>query len=135
MTTPESHARGLFTELTAEELHGLGRRIAQRRRSRGWMQKELARQASLDPARLSRLERGKATPKLQEVIKLRAVLGGTIDDLLFEPEAPGGEPLSRLVQEIEQLATEDQLRMLGELTRLLVLGLRGAADLERNAPC
>lgn len=121
--------------LTEQDLLHLGRRIAQRRRSKGWNQKYLALQTFIEPGRLSRLERGKAMPKLQELINLCGVLGGTLDELVFEPEPLSSERLGQLLREVEQLATDEEIRMLTRLLQVLALGLRCAMESERGSAC
>jgi transcriptional regulator with XRE-family HTH domain len=135
MTALEAHAQQPLPGLTEQDLRLLGRRIAQRRRSRGWKQKHLALQASIEPGRLSRLERGKAMPKLQEVVNLRWVLGGTLDELVFEAEPLSLDRLTQFLREVEQLATEEQVQMLAKLLHVLVLGFRCAADQEKGSAC
>jgi transcriptional regulator with XRE-family HTH domain len=111
-------------ELSEQDLARLGRRIVHRRRARGWNQRELARRASIMSSRLSRLERGKVEPKLSEIVRLHAVLGGTLDELVFAPKPPSTAPLSDLLRDLEQSATAEELDSLRTTFSLLARGLR-----------
>jgi len=121
--------------ITERDLQLFGRRIAQRRRTRGWNQKQLAERAAIEPARLSRLERGKAVPKLEELMHLRTVLGGTVDELIFDPAALSAESLCLSFREVESGATEEQLGMVRKLMYFLALGFRCALEGERSDSC
>lgn len=111
-------------EMSEQDLARLGRRIVHRRRARGWNQRELARRASIMSPRLSRLERGKVEPKLSEIVRLQAVLGGTLDELVFDPKPPSTAPLSDLLRVLEQSATAEELHSLRTTLSLLARGLR-----------
>jgi len=121
--------------LTEHDLFLLGRRLRQRRRFKGWNQKYLAAQTDIDPGRLSRLERGKAMPKLQELVCLRRVLGGTVDELIFEPEPFAGSQLGGLVRELELEGTEEQIQLVGKLLQAFLIGIRCFAAAAEEGSC
>jgi transcriptional regulator with XRE-family HTH domain len=71
------------TTQTQPDNANIGWRIKQLRLSRGLQQRALARQASIDPSYLSRLERGviqKARPKPQTIKRILDALGATPDE-------------------------------------------------------
>ena len=102
----------------------MGSRIADRRNQHGWKQRELARRAGLQPARLSRLERGLKEPTLIEFVRLAQALGSGLEDLAFG-EAPSTLPL-QVVRELGTLGSPEELAVLGRLLRLLLLGYRAS---------
>jgi len=107
------------------QVQGLGPRILEHREARGWKQRELARRAEIDPGRLSRIERGLALPKLEELARLREVLGGSLDELILG-EGPAGPEMSldQLARDLDRLAARDEIAILRRLFQLLVLGYR-----------
>lgn len=123
MTSRKEEIGELLPQLSGQELAILGRRIVRRRRTLGWNQKELAQRLSILSSRLSRLERGKVEPRLSEMIRLRAVLGGTLDELVFDPK-PSTSCLADLLRDLEQSATAAELESLCTTLRLLSRGLR-----------
>lgn len=110
-------------QLSEQDLLRLGRRIVRRRRALGWNQKELGLRVSIRSSRLSRLERGKVEPRLDEMVRLRAVFGGSLDELIFDPE-PSASCLTELLRDLEQSATAEELEMLCRMLRLLSRGIR-----------
>lgn len=62
----------------------LGRRIRERRISRGLTLEQLAAQAGRSPSQLSAIENGKREPRLPVLRAIATALGSTIDDLLIE---------------------------------------------------
>jgi transcriptional regulator with XRE-family HTH domain len=101
-------------------VQGLGERIVEQRTARGWKQRELAHRAGIDPGRLSRIERGVAVPKLEELMRLREALGGTFDELLLGTVQPGS--LDELARDLDRLAARDEIAVLFRLLHLLVRG-------------
>ena len=121
--TPEA-----LPELPAQDPLRFGRRLVRRRRSRGWSQRELSRRTSISSSRLSRLERGKAKPGLEELLRLRAVLGGTLDELVFEPASPSAEGLGQVLHDLERCTTAEDVALLCRVVHLIALGLRCEAE-------
>jgi transcriptional regulator with XRE-family HTH domain len=108
-----------------DHLRALGFRIVEHRNARGWKQRELARRAGIEPGRLSRIERGIASPNLDEMFRLKAVFGGSLDEL-FLGEVPAGPEgsLDELARDLERLGSRDEIAILRRLFHLLVLGYR-----------
>jgi transcriptional regulator with XRE-family HTH domain len=106
-------------------LRQMGYRIRVVRTMKGWTQKELSRRALMTPFRLSRLERGRSSPSLDELVRLRAALGAGIDQLVFgEPPIPGTAeaPPHPLLFLLEQDGAPAEVQMVLRLLRLLHLG-------------
>jgi transcriptional regulator with XRE-family HTH domain len=97
----------------------------ERRTARGWKQRELARRTGIEPGRLSRFERGLASPNLEELAGLKDAFGGSVDELLFG-EAPAGPDgsLDELARDIERLGSRQEIAILRRLFQLLILGYR-----------
>jgi transcriptional regulator with XRE-family HTH domain len=66
----------------------LGCRIATLRDRRGWNQKELAGRASLSRSFLCRLEKGKVTLKVRDLLRLSRTLGISLDEIVFGEGEP-----------------------------------------------
>lgn len=106
-----------------DRLRALGSRIVERRAARGWKQRELARRTVIEPGRLSRIERGLATPSLDELACLRAALGVSLDELLFgEASARPAVSLDELARDIERIGSRDEIAILRRLFQLVVRG-------------
>jgi transcriptional regulator with XRE-family HTH domain len=113
-------------------VRAVGRRIGELRALRGWTQRELCRRTGIDPARLSRVEKG-ATPKLEELLRLGAALNAGLDDLVLPDEVPAGGELTRLARNLERLAPEERQIVL-RVVRAAILGFRcHDADPEHEA--
>lgn len=107
------------------QVQGLGPRILEHREARGWKQRELARRADIEPGRLSRIERGLALPKLEELARLREVFGGSLDELILGEGSAGPEvSLDQLARDLDRLAAREEIAILRRLFQLLVLGYR-----------
>lgn len=127
MSLPMDAAPETVPRVSEEVLRQFGRRVVSRRRARGWNQKELADRTSIPSSRLSRLERGKAVPRLEEQFRFKAVLGGSLDDLLFDPE-PSASSLAQLVRELEESAPASELELLYRMLRHLIDGIHCDKD-------
>lgn len=106
-----------------DHLRALGSRIVEHRNARGWKQRELARRAGIEPGRLSRIERGIASPNLDEMFRLKAVFGGSLDEL-FLGEVPAGPEgsLDELARDLERLGSRDEIATLRTAVRRSALG-------------
>jgi transcriptional regulator with XRE-family HTH domain len=79
----------------------LGERIKTARAGKGWKQKHLAAEVSVEPMTVSRWERGATTPDLDV---LRLVADATGRPLsFFVDEAPAAEPGVDLSQRVDRL--------------------------------
>lgn len=106
-------------------LHPMGCRIRVLRTMKGWTQKELSQRVGMTPFRLSRLERGRSSPSLDELVRLRAALGVGIDQLVFgEPPIAGTAeaPPHPLLFLLQQDGAPAEVQMVLRLLRLLHLG-------------
>jgi transcriptional regulator with XRE-family HTH domain len=103
-------------------VRAVGRRIGELRIFQGWTQRELCRRTRIDPARLSRIERG-ATPKLEELLRIGAALNAGLEDLVLPEETPSGGEVARLARNLEGLAPEERQIVLRVL-RAAILGFR-----------
>ena len=108
-----------------DQMRALGSRIVERRNARGWKQRELARRTGIEPGRLSRIERGIASPSLDELVLLKDVFGCSVDELLFSdaPAGPEGS-LDQLARDLDRLGSRAEIAILRRLLHLLVLGYR-----------
>ncbi|MGH9361072.1 MAG: helix-turn-helix domain-containing protein [Thermoanaerobaculia bacterium] len=91
-----------------------GARLAQLRRERGVRQKDLARELGIGQNLLSRYERGLHAPKLLALLKLRRLLGVTLD-YLVAGAAPGEIADARVLKwarALDQLPIEHRNRLL-----------------------
>jgi transcriptional regulator with XRE-family HTH domain len=83
-----SEARTSFPQVALDRL---ARRINRFRTGKGWTQRELARRAGLRSDRLSRLEHGRATPSVQELVNLAEIFGIGLDELVLGRAASAPE--------------------------------------------
>ena len=73
-------------------IRGIGRRVAQARKDRGWTQEQLAEAVGIEPVTLSRLETGDRALSLSTLSNISKVLDMGIGDLLdVERELPAPE--------------------------------------------
>jgi transcriptional regulator with XRE-family HTH domain len=78
----------------AEVRATLGRRIVRCRRERDWRQQDLASRLGVTVVRLSQMENGHVSPTLVELLRLRAVLGLSLEELVVGEAPEGSAPLS-----------------------------------------
>jgi transcriptional regulator with XRE-family HTH domain len=98
-----------------------GARLTQRRRTKGWTQRELARRAQVDPGRLSKLERGVHRASLDELTRLSLALNAGLDDLVFGASSLEGS-WQRLLRELEDAGGAPALDCATRLLRALAHG-------------
>lgn len=110
-------------DLDTADLRRLGSRIVKLRSSRGWKQVELSRRTGIEPPRLSRIEKGRTTPTLEELVRLRRALEADLEELVFggRPPSPAGT-LRELAAEIDPEGGVRDLNVLETLLRYLVAG-------------
>lgn len=103
------------------DLTGLGARVARRRAQLGWKQVELSRRTGIAPTRLSRLEKGRCAPRLEELVHLCAVLDADLDQIVFGRPA-GSSPTQRLAGEVDRLGAPEELEVIRRLLHCLISG-------------
>lgn len=114
-------------QLRAEEREALGIRVLQRRSALRWSQRELGRRTGIRYVRISKLEHGRVTPTVPELLLLSKALDTGLDELILGMPAPAAQtstpegplPLARL----EELGSPEEWAVLGKLLRALVAGL------------
>lgn len=115
-------------QLSAEEREALGIRVLQRRSALRWSQRELGRRTGIRHVRISKLEHGRVTPTVPELLLLSRALGLGLDELVLGMPAADAAastqkddrlPLDRL----EELGSPEEWAVLGKLLRALVAGL------------
>jgi len=87
---------------------GLGQRIKQLRKDKGWTQKELANRIGTSPAQLNKYEAGQNTPPLDKLVLFAEVLT-TSADFLITGNLSEAMPISntRLVQRLQVIDSFD----------------------------
>lgn len=71
----------------------VGRRIAARRRERGYSQATVARRSGIDPSYLSRIETGRVQPSVRMALRIATALRMSLDDVLGpSPAEKKGQP-------------------------------------------
>mgnify|MGYP000054954000 CR=1 FL=1 len=70
------------TEKSEVLLLMIGTAIARKRCEKGWSQEYLAARIPITPAKLSRIECGKANARMTTLIRIGQALGVTVDELL-----------------------------------------------------
>lgn len=90
----------------------IGKNIQFFRKRKGLTQEQLAEKISLSPNHLSAIERGVYQVKLDTLVEIMNCLDCSADDL-FADEINCGYKIraSRLSDEIEQLSTEEQMKI------------------------
>ncbi|NDY90446.1 helix-turn-helix domain-containing protein [Ideonella livida] len=77
----------------------IARRLRQERKRRGWTLEQLAAQAQVSRAMISRIERGEANPSATLLVRLGDALGQSLSALMSEPPAPQASALRRLAEQ------------------------------------
>lgn len=91
----------------------IGRRIQYFRKKKGLTQQQLAEMIDRSTNHLSAIERGCHSVKLETLIEIINSLDCTADDILADVITSGYQiKSSRLSEELEQLSTEEQSRIL-----------------------
>jgi transcriptional regulator with XRE-family HTH domain len=109
-----------------ELLAQIGQRIARLVKSRGWRQAEVARRASIRPPRLSRISRAIEVPRVDEFIRLAAVLEVSLDELAFG-DTRAKSRMAQLAHEIEAVGSVEEISGVSRILYLILLGYQAAA--------
>lgn len=96
----------------------LGQRIAERRKSLGWTQDQLAERLGVDAETVSRFERGVTVPALVTLDRLVRVLKTSVADLLSEASACPTDQAVRISAWLESLPPEDGEFDIGQVKAL-----------------
>lgn len=104
--------------------------MARLRDRNGWLQAELSRRTEIQPARISRIERGKVKPRLAELIQLSRVFLVPLDELVFGLVPTEEAEDERLLRAVLAAASPEDLEAFRRLFRILLIGFRqaGLAD-------
>lgn len=114
----------LAPQAALEILQALGARIVDLRNRLGWTQRVLADRTGLRPARLSKIERSRKVPSLEEVLRLARALSVSLEDLVFgETERPNA---LHLLREVQAIGTPEEIAGLSRILELLLLGYKAA---------
>jgi transcriptional regulator with XRE-family HTH domain len=108
----------------AMDIWSVGQRIIDLRSHRGWTQRILARRTGLRPAQLSKIERSRKLPQLEETVRIARALDVGLDELVFG-RAPRPEML-HLLREVEALGSPEEIAGLSRILQLLLLGYKTA---------
>jgi transcriptional regulator with XRE-family HTH domain len=116
-----------LVRFSSAELLAFGARLAEQREKTGWKQRELSRRTEIRTPRLSNIERGKASPRLDELVRLGRALRLPLDELVYGPSsrAENSEP-AELLHSLLSLARPEEREALTLVLRRLVHGYRQA---------
>ena len=112
--------------MTTKVLQQIGKRIRACRKLVHLTQEELAERADLSPHFLGFVERGRANPSLNSLVRIAAALGVQLGDLFHFPKEEGQE-VKELLQEIHRLLkhrTPSEVLMVKHIVELLPPGKR-----------
>jgi transcriptional regulator with XRE-family HTH domain len=98
--------------------------LTQLRRVRGWNQRELSHRSTIDPGRLSKLERGVARVSVAELIRLSSVLETGLDELVFGSPVNLEGKWHRLLGELEKSGGPRAVDCATRLLQALVFSYR-----------
>jgi len=106
--------------LSKEDRLALGRRLADLRKKSVRSQRQLSRETDISSSRLSRIERGRFLPSLEELARLRAVLGFDLDEIVFGRSATSSlGRLVRLARVLENVGDSAELDVVERLLQCL----------------
>jgi transcriptional regulator with XRE-family HTH domain len=106
------------------DLQAVGSRIIDLRNRLGWTQRTLARQTGLRPAQLSKIERSRKIPLLEETVRIAQALGVGLEELVLG-KTPRPEML-QLLREVEAIGSPEEIAGLSRILQLLLLGYKAA---------
>lgn len=115
--------------LSEEDLLALGQRLAELRKKSGRSQRQLGRETGLSSSRLSRIERGRFMPNLEELARLRAGLGFDLDEIVFGRIATSSlGRLGRLARVLEDTGDPAEVGMVERLMQCLIQDKTGSSE-------
>jgi len=113
-----------------ELLLQIGPRVARLRDESGWLQTELSRRTEIQPARISRIERGKVKPRLDELIRLSRAFLMPLDELVFGTARTDETGDESLLRALLSTASPEDLQAFRRFFHIFLIGFRqaGLAD-------
>lgn len=96
----------------------LGRNVAARRKSLGWLQAELAERLEVETETISRFERGLALPSLERLEELAGILGVPLSELLSESSSNRTDQAVQIAGWLSTLSDEDRIFVADQVRRL-----------------
>lgn len=96
----------------------LGRNVAAKRKSLGWLQGELAERLGVESETLSRFERGQVLPSLERLEQLAEILGTSLGELLSEASSNHKDQAFQIADWISVLDDTDRFFVAEEVKRL-----------------
>lgn len=109
----------------------LGRNVAARRKSLGWLQAELAERLEVETETISRFERGLALPSLERLEELAGILGVPLKELLSESSSNHTDQALQIAGWLMLLTDEDRI-FVADHVRLLCIHLGKAKNSPKN---
>lgn len=106
------------------DLYSIGRRVREIRKERGLTQERLAEEANLSVVCVSNIERGQKKASLDSVIRISAVLGVTVDTLIYGSCLTDQKAYYPEVHELLDGCTLRERRILFEVSKVLKMALR-----------
>jgi len=105
----------------------IGARVAEIRQAARMSQQDLAKQISVAPETLSRLERGHILPSVKRFDRIAQALGVTLGDIFTFPESDTEQQqaLSALTSELAHCSLRE-IKLLHGVARLILSELRGS---------
>jgi transcriptional regulator with XRE-family HTH domain len=96
----------------------IGRKIAARRKARGWTQSQMAESLGVGYEAVSRMERGSILPTISKIIQVAEALDCPIDELLFESSNRASDQAQVIFRMLEGLPEEERVVLIETLDRL-----------------
>ena len=107
---------------------GLGLKLAELRKKSGRSQRRLGRETGISSSRLSRIERGRFVPSLEELGRLREVLCFDVEVIVFGRAVASS--LSRLAGVLENVSEPGELAVVEQLLESLIQARAGGVRAE-----
>lgn len=134
MSDQSSKFAGAAPETLKVLLAQIGRRVVEIRERNGWLQSELSRRAQIQASRLSRIERAKVIPRLDELVRLSRALLLSLDDLVFAKPAQGDDEEVRLLRALLATASPEDRQAIRRFSRIFLIGYRQAGQHASGSP-
>ncbi len=106
----------------------LGLKLAHLRKKSGWSQRRLGRETGISSSRLSRIERGRFLPSLEELGRLREALCFDVEVIVFGRSVASS--LSHLAGVLENVGEPGELALVEQLMESLIQARAGGVRAE-----